>query len=203
MRVVTYRRGEPITVTGLLAEYWMGVLEGLVVQSVCARGGHSVFLFSVCAGSWFGEDDLIHRGAWRYDAVAMDLTKVVLLPATVFHRLRGTSIAFNHSLQASLNERLAFCADLALIRTADSTERVAGILHKLAMSQSKQSGRTHLRISQAGLGQLAGLSRQRTNKALRELSLRGLISVSRGGITIVDLEELGARQQLPAGPGAL
>jgi DNA-binding GntR family transcriptional regulator len=47
-----------------------------------------------------------------------------------------------------------------------------------------------LEISQAELGFLTGLSRQRVNQALQLLSRRGLLNVEYGSITVLSLDAL-------------
>jgi len=184
-RGATYRSGESIAVAGLAAEYWVGIIDGFAVQSVVAQDGNEMLLFAASEGTWFGEGTLIKREAWRYDAIAIRTTRVALLPATVFHRLRETSLAFNHALQAALNDRLAVFTELAVTsRIACGTERVASALRRLAVR-----GRP-INISQTELGMLAGLSRQRTNRALRDLSMSGAITVGRDGITVTDMAGL-------------
>ena len=47
-----------------------------------------------------------------------------------------------------------------------------------------------LQISQEELGFLAGISRQRVNRALRALADAGLVRVEYGSVTVLDLEGL-------------
>ena len=49
---------------------------------------------------------------------------------------------------------------------------------------------THLEISQEELGSLAGISRQRVNRALHMLEAAGLLKVQYGVIAVLDVKGL-------------
>jgi CRP-like cAMP-binding protein len=190
-RGASYRSGEAVVKAGFRADIWVGIVEGLVVQSVSAPEGNELFLSAVSDGAWFGEGTLIKRESWQYDAIAIRATQVVLLPAVVFHWLRDTSVAFNHFLQSALNERLAAYTELMVAsRTASRADRVARVLRRLVFAKTCTEREPCIRIAQSELGMLVGMSRQRVNEALGELAALGHIKVGRSGITILDLDAL-------------
>ena len=190
-RGASYRTGEAVVKVGFRADIWIGIVEGLVVQSVSAPEGNELFLSAVSDGAWFGEGTLINRESWRYDAVAIRTTQAVLLPATVFHWLRDTSVAFNHFLQSALNERLAAFTELMVAsRSASRADRVARVLRRLVYEKSCTEREPCIRIAQSELGMLVGMSRQRVNEALGELAALGHIKVGRHGITVLALDAL-------------
>ena len=90
-----------------------------------------------------------------------------------------------------LNERLWQFVGLAQRdRLLDPNARVALSLASLFNAQLSPGIQSALVISQEEIAELAGLSRQRTNEALKFLSDRGLLRTERVGITILDLKGL-------------
>ena len=74
------RCGEP-------ADYWLGVIEGLVKMSVSQADGRVSTFTGVTAGGWAGEGSLLKPGPWRYDAVAVRQTRLACVPRRTFERL--------------------------------------------------------------------------------------------------------------------
>ena len=174
------------------ARHWVGILSGLVVQSVTHADGHASFLSAVGDGAWFGEGTLINRGTWGYDAIALQESRVVLLPLATFEWLRETSLPFNHFIQSLMNARLGTFTRLLLsTRHASTDSRVAMAIANLFVTVD-DSRPTFVRISQAELALLAGTSRQRANDALKRLNQRGLVQPRRLGLDVMDLDGLRA-----------
>ena len=114
-----------------------------------------------------------------------------MIPKQTFESLRRTQLAFNHFLLSQINERLHwFMTSITAQHLLDADGQVAlalvGLLHPLF---NPASGR-HLPISQEEVGNLAGVSRPRCNRALSRFKEKGLIEVEYGGITILDLPGL-------------
>lgn len=151
------------------------MLSGLVVQSVTHADGHASFLSAVSDGTWFGEGTLIDRGDWRYDAIALQETRVALLPLATFEWLRETSLPFNHFLQSLMNARIATFTRLVLSTRHASTEsRVATAIANLFGPRS-----AFVRISQAELAVLdldgvRAIADEKRDRAL-QTSLTGIL----------------------------
>jgi len=172
------------------ARHWVGVITGLVAQSVTQSDGNTTFLSAVGDGAWFGEGTLIKRGNWGYDAVALQETRVALLPLATFEWLRARSLSFNHFLQVLMNARLSNFIALALSARHSSTEvRVATAIASLFNAELYERER-FVRLTQSELGMLAGTSRQRANDALGRLAERGLVQPRRQGLDVLDLAGL-------------
>lgn len=186
-----------VTEAATPAQHWIGLISGLVVQSVTQSDGRTSLLSAVGAGAWFGEGTLIKRGRWGYDAVALRETRVALVPLATFDWLRETNLPFNHFLQTLLNARLSTFTSLLLSSRHASTEgRVATALANLVNPDIEPSN-PFVRISQAELASLAGTSRQRTNDALKRLHELGLVKPHRQGVEVLDLD--GIRSMAPWG----
>jgi CRP/FNR family transcriptional regulator, cyclic AMP receptor protein len=153
--------------------------------------GHVTGLAVVSEGSWFGEGTLLKGENWQYDAVALRQTHVVIVPTELFQELRRKNMPFNHFLQLLLNERLGTFIGLAVSSRMGTVEdRVAGVLRRLFNPNLFGQRDGVVRITQAELGMLAGISRQRANEALKNLGARGLISVQRDAITVLNMDGL-------------
>jgi CRP/FNR family cyclic AMP-dependent transcriptional regulator len=182
-----FARNESVVRAAQPARHWIGIVSGLVAQSVTQSDGHTTFLSAVGDGAWFGEGTLLKRGHWGYDAVALQETRVALLPLATFERLRARSLPFNHFLQAVMNARLGTFIALALSTRHASTEvRVATAIANLFDGELYERA-PFVRLSQSELALLAGTSRQRANDALRRLAELGLVQPRRHGLDVLDL----------------
>ena len=178
------RKGEPATM-------WIGVVDGLVKINAFGDSGKSVTFAGVPAGSWIGEGSVLKREIRKYDVVALRDSRVALMPEATFHWLLDTSIAFNRFLLNQLNERLSFFIGMIeQDRLLDPDARVARSLSSLFNRQLYPAAKPDVQISQEEIGYLAGVSRQRANQALQALEAAGLLKVSYGSISILDVEGL-------------
>jgi CRP-like cAMP-binding protein len=178
------RKGEPIG-------HWFGVIEGLVKVSSVSTVGKPVTFIGVPPGGWFGEGSMLKDEPRRYDAIALRDSRIARMPSATFRWLLDTSIPFNRYLLTQLNERLAqFIAIVEHERLLGVDARVARCIAQLFNPVLYPGRGPELKISQAEIGYLTGLSRQRANQALQSLEAGGLIRVGYGGITVLDLAGL-------------
>ena len=112
------------------------------------------------------------------------------MPRATFMWLLERNLSFNRFIIDQLNERLWQFVGLAQRdRLLDPNARRPGA--RLALQPAALPGiQTALVISQEEIAELAGLSRQRTNEALKFLGGKGLLRTERVGITILDLKGL-------------
>ena len=177
------RRGE-------VADYWFGVIAGVVKINNVAANGKSTTLLGLAPGSWFGEGSLLKEESRRYDVVTLRDSQLALMPKSTFLWLLDSSIFFNRFLISQLNNRLGqFIGAMENERLLDVDARVARSLAVMFSGWYPQQA-LMLKISQEEVAQLAGLSRQRVNSALKVLEDQGLIRVNYGEIHILNLEKL-------------
>ena len=178
------RKGEPV-------EHWVGVVDGLVKISSVSFEGKLVTFTGVPPGGWFGEGSLLKDEPRRYDVIALRASRIAYVPRELFQWLLDSSIGFNRFLLLQLNERLGqFIATLEYERLLGADARVARCIAQLFNPLLYPGSGRELKVSQAEIGYLTGLSRQRANQALHALESRGLIRVEYGGITVADLPGL-------------
>ncbi|MGV3655517.1 MAG: Crp/Fnr family transcriptional regulator [Noviherbaspirillum sp.] len=178
------RKGEDV-------DYWIGVTEGLLKMSSASPEGKTVTFTGMLAGGWFGEGSLLKTEPRKYDVVALRDSHVACMPRATFTWLLDTSIAFNRFLLIQLNARLGlFISLVEYDRLLDTDARVARCLGALFDPYLNPLASRELQISQEEIGLLCSTSRQRTNQALQLLEKRGLLKVSYGGVTILDMKGL-------------
>jgi CRP-like cAMP-binding protein len=178
------RVGRPVT-------YWFGVVEGLLKMSSDDAQGQTMTYAGLPPGGWFGEGTTIKREPYRYNIQALRKSVVAGLPIDTFHWLLDHSIGFNRFVMNQLNERLGqFIAAREFDRISDPDVRVARSLAALFNPVLYPLVGQWLRITQQELAYLVGLSRQRVNESLGELTREGLIKVEYGGLKVLDLAGL-------------
>ncbi|HEX2539908.1 MAG TPA: Crp/Fnr family transcriptional regulator [Caldimonas sp.] len=180
------RKGEPV-------HAWIGVAEGLLKATDIVGSGKGVMFNGIPAGAWVGEGSVIKRELRRYDLVAIRPSRIVHVPRATFRWLLETSFEFNRFVIEHLNERLSqFIAMVETERLSDPCARVARAVSGLYNPVLYPGLGPFLQVSQEELGDVAGLSRQRTNAAIKRLAVAGLVRPAYGGLFIVDLPGLRA-----------
>lgn len=193
--------GQTICHRGILAEYWYGVIEGLVKVSTVSRSGRPTTFIGIPVAGWFGEGAVLKHEIRPYDVVALRESRLALIPAATFHWLFGASLPFNAFLIGHLNARLAqFVIRLEHARSHDPDQHVTHCLAELFNPELYPGTTTTLVISQEEIAFLAGVSRQLVNRALRRLEQAKLVEISYGSITILDLDALRAFAAQPEDP---
>jgi len=178
------RKGEPV-------EHWIGVIDGLVKMANVSADGKPTSFVGIPRGGWFGEGSLLKDEPRRYDIVALRASEIAYMPRATFLQLLDHSMAFNRFLLTQLNERLGqFIAMVEHDRLLGPDARIARCLAAMFNPYLYPGIGPVLPISQEELGQLAGMSRQRVNQALKRLEGAGLLRVDYGGVTVLDLPGL-------------
>jgi CRP/FNR family transcriptional regulator, cyclic AMP receptor protein len=191
LQVVDAMAGDYLCKIGRPATFWFGVLDGLLKMSNDASQGTAITYTGLPPGAWFGEGTLLKREHYRYHIQPLRRCIVAGLPIDDFHWLLERSIPFNRYVMNQINERLGqFIAAREIDRLDDPDTRVARGLAALFHPVLYPGVGELLRITQQELGYLVGLSRQRTNEALRALQADGLIRVEYGGVRVLALDAL-------------
>ena len=176
---------------GEVPSCWLGIIDGLAKMSSDWVTGKTASYAGIPKGGWFGEGSLLKTEVRRYDVVALRDTQVACMKRDAFLWLFNHSIAFNHALIEQINERLGhFIGLLESERLHDTDTRVAHSLSIMFNPVLYPGQDTHLTISQEEIGHLAGVSRQRVNRALKTLEDAGFLRIEYGGLSILDLEGL-------------
>lgn len=186
-----FRGGSFVCHKGEAVEQWHGIADGLVKISNTTIEGRATSYQGLRAGAWFGEGSLLRGGPRLYDVVALRDTVVGCLPPRTFTWLFENSLPFSHVLVRLLNERLAHVMGiLEQDRLLGPSARVARSLSAFFNPSVYAEIDNHVNINQTEIGQLAGVSRQRANRALRELQEMGILESEYGVVTVLDVGRL-------------
>ena len=186
--------GDYVCRTGRPVTYWFGLVQGLLKMSSDNAQGQTITFTGVPPGGWFGEGTVMKREPYRYNIQALRKSIVAGLPSATFDWLLDNSIGFNRFVMGQLNERLGqFIAAREIDRMTNPDIRVARSLAALFNPVLYPGVGEVLRITQQELAYLVGLSRQRVNEALTNLSDQGTIKVEYGGLRVLDIHALRTR----------
>ncbi len=186
--------GDYVCRTGRPVTYWFGLVEGLLKMSSDNAYGQTMTFTGVPPGGWFGEGTVMKRETYRYNIQALRKSILAGLPVDTFDWLLDNSIGFNRFVMGQLNERLGqFIAAREIDRMTNPDIRVARSLAALFNPVLYPGVGEVLRITQQELAYLVGLSRQRVNEALTNLSDQGTIKVEYGGLRVLDIHALRTR----------
>jgi CRP-like cAMP-binding protein len=181
---IVYRRGDFTT-------HWVGVIDGLIKTCTTSADGRSTSIAGVPMHGWIGEVSLSLQNKRQFDLVAMRRSRLAMMPRETFAWLCETSIRFNRFLNVALARRMSRLARLlATERLQAPSCRVALSLGEMLATQDLGGDAGHLDISQEELAHLVGLSRQHTNRALRNLEDAGIVIVHHGSIDVPDVNAL-------------
>src|SRR5574343_2044301 len=98
--------GDYICRVGRPANYWFGLIDGLLKMSNDDSQGPVSTFTGVAPGGWFGEGTVLKREVYRYNIQALRRSRVAGLPTDTFHWLIEHSLGFNRFVMLQLNERL-------------------------------------------------------------------------------------------------
>jgi CRP-like cAMP-binding protein len=178
------RKGERV-------ESWIGVVDGLAKMANVSTDGKPTSFVGLPSGAWFGEGSLLKNEPRRYDIIAIRNSVIAYMPRSTFMWLLDTSVPFNRFLLNQLNERLGqFIGMVEHDRLLGPDARLARCLAAMFNPHLYPGIGPTLAISQEEIGQLAGLSRQRANLALKRLEQAGLLRVEYASVTVLDLAGL-------------
>ena len=167
---------------------WMGVGDGLLKVVKVLRDGRVVQFTNVSTGGWVDEASMTVCGRRPYDIVAVRRTRIVHIPRETFRMLLRASYEFNHFIIGQLSQRVTqFMGRVEADRMTDPVARLAQAIVGLYNPVLHPGMSADIHLSQEELGDLAGLTRQRTNQAVKSLERDGVVVVRHGGLLVKDL----------------
>jgi CRP-like cAMP-binding protein len=191
VRLRQLARGEHLLHLDDKVDAWHGAIEGVLRVGLVSDDGQVAGFSAVIGGAWFGEGSILKNEPRRYDVVAVTDATVAVLPGDMFRWLTRHSVGFNQYLVRLLNERLGhFIATVVSDRTGNASARLAYTIASLYNPVLFPRTPDVLAMPQEDLGIFAGLSRQMTNRCLRELAGEGLLEITQKGVRVVDVKGL-------------
>ena len=189
-----YAQGEVLVHEGDPAESLHLVESGRLTVRVSTVEGDSATLNILGPGDYFGELSLMDRNNPVRTAtiVALEPTRTRQLSASAFRDLRASHRAVEQLLLVLLAHRVdELSARLLEVMYDDLERRVARRLsHLTDLYATTSTGPVVISLTQEHLAELVGGTRPSINQALQGLAQRGIVSLGRGRLTILDRERL-------------
>jgi CRP/FNR family transcriptional regulator, cyclic AMP receptor protein len=182
-----FRRGDPPC--GLYA-----VLEGAIRIGSVSEQGKQTVLTRIELPYWFGEVSLFDGLPRTHDAFSETHTILLQVPQAALTRLLESQPQYwrHFALLMSQKLRLTF-VHLEQQTLLPAPARVACRLLLIAEGYGEiNHSRRVIEVSQEQLAQMLSMSRQSTNKILKDLEAQGVLDISYGEIKILSLEKLRA-----------
>lgn len=194
LRPCAYKAGSIVCMKGDEADCLYIIADGNADVTVSSADGRVMLLGTFSRGDVFGELGLFDGAVRLADVSARTDLQLYKLSASDFELL------LTQCRVSELRGLLSYVCDL-LRRVTNNLEdttfmdagaRIAHKIRQLYLSDHKYkstgaTGSITLKISQKDLGQMAGLSREATNKALSDIEARGLIKKHYRKITVTDI----------------
>ena len=195
-RPYTFAKGEVVFREGDPGETLHLVRRGRLAVQVSIPSGDTATLCVLSAGDAYGALALLREGHDRTATViALEPSETVALTRADFETLRrdhpGVEQLLVEMLGRSVDE-LSRALIEALYEGVD--RRVVRRLVDLADAyQVASAGPIAIPITQDDLAGMAGATRPTVNQVLQRLAAKGMVSLGRGRIDVLDLEELRRR----------
>lgn len=165
------------------------VLAGQVRLMGYPADGVEQLALIVGPGTWFGELSTLDGGPRPHDAIAFGAARVLHVPMEAFGRAAAATpeLYRDLGLLACAHQRatLAFLAQ-------NTAQPIAVRLARTLAGAARAAGEGPLRIRQAEIAAMIGVSRQTLNKELRRLEDAGLVKLGYAEIAVLDIAALRA-----------
>lgn len=192
-KVRNHRAGEVIFREGAPGDSLHIVIEGLVRVTVGSKTGGEAIVAMLGPGEFVGDLALLDGKPRSASAIASQRTKTLVVTRHDFTRWLNerpkAAFALLEALSLRVRRTDEQLADLAFLQLP---QRLAKRLVQLATdhSQSTRLAGAKLRITQAELASMLGVSRESVNKQLNRFVHDGWIALGRGSVTIRDADAL-------------
>lgn len=190
-----FDRGEFLCFEGDPTDYLYVIRSGLIRVDRTAADGRVALLELAGSGDFFGELGALERRPRSAAARVVIPLQALAVPVEVLHELFRTHPAVLFAVATAIADRLRELTD-QFVESGEpaAVPRVAGrivtLLERIDHREQGGSISLDMPISQQDLAEWAGLSREGTAKALRQLRGDGVLSTGRRRLDIHRVEEL-------------
>lgn len=180
-------RGALIAHRGDKLQGLLAVAYGMVKLSLRGDAGEEKVIRLVGPGEVFGEPAAFLETPMPLDAIALGDSLLVILPAASVNALIERDPHFARSVIASLSARMnAMVADMEATTLHGALERVASYLESLADPEAPSTVMVRLPATKTVIAARLGVTKETFSRLLRELVQRGLVSIAKREITLLD-----------------
>ena len=163
------------------------VMEGTVRVSVVSTRGEEATVALLGPGEFVGDLALLDGLPRSANAVATEATNTLVVTRDDFRRWLAerprASLTLLEALSLRVRRTDEVLADLTFL---DLPKRLAKRLVSLAGERAKDGAPVKLRITQAELASMLGVSRESANKQLNEFERNGWVRLGRGSVSVLD-----------------
>ncbi len=185
-----FRKGESLFFEGDPATHVWFVKEGHVKAVIHTVNGKDLTLCMVGANNLFGTCCCFGGGAYPCNTVAETDTVVVSYPMEDFLALLEEYPALSLAVVSQLSKRLRQSKDMQTFEQESVEKRILHILANLVV----EFGNT-IPLTRREIAEMTGTTVETCIRTFSTLEREGLVSSSRGKITVKNLKELLVRQQ--------
>jgi CRP-like cAMP-binding protein len=184
-KVRRYLRGATLFREGDRGDSLHVVIEGAVRITVGSPRGEEATVALLGPGEFVGDLALLDGLPRSANALALEATKTLVVTRDDFRRWLSERPKASLALLEALSQRVRRTDEvLADLTFLPLPSRLAKRL--VALSTDRQDPGPKLRITQAQLASMLGVSRESVNKQLNEFEKLGWLKLGRGSITLVD-----------------
>lgn len=191
----SFRKGDTLVFEGDVGDSLHLIERGKVAIRTSTPMGEIVTLTVLGAGESFGEQALLADDARRTaSVVALEPVETRVLHRVDFERLRAQHPSVERFLVEVMSaqvRRLSTMVLEAMYLPAD--RRVVRRIGDLAEIYRGSAPVVDIPVRQEDLATMAGTTRQTANQVLKQLEDDGVVTLRRGGVAIVQLDELRRR----------
>ena len=191
----SFRKGDTLVFEGDVGDSLHLIERGKVAIRTSTPMGEIVTLTVLGAGESFGEQALLADDARRTaSVVALEPVETRVLHRVDFERLRSQHPSVERFLVEVMSaqvRRLSTMVLEAMYLPAD--RRVVRRIGDLAEIYRGSAPVVDIPVRQEDLATMAGTTRQTANQVLKQLEDDGVVTLRRGGVAIVQLDELRRR----------
>lgn len=195
-RVRQLAAGTPIAQRGDLPAHWIGVASGAVRLGSGLRDGRDFTLEFVGPSQWFGDIELIDERPLDLDLVAHVNSTVLMVSKADLQRLIDSFDELRDALLRLNCQRLRhMLRRFEELQTLSLAQRLARQVQRL----ERQFGRPmasgvsiELGVTQGDLAAMVGGSRQRVNRAWRQMDKLGIVQLGHARLLVLDEAALAA-----------
>ncbi|MEO8056973.1 MAG: Crp/Fnr family transcriptional regulator [Burkholderiales bacterium] len=195
-RVRQLAAGTPIAQRGDVPANWIGVASGAVRLGSGLRDGRNFTLEFVGPSQWYGDIELIDDRPLDLDLVAHVNSTVLMVSKADLQRLIDSFDELRDALLRLNCQRLRhMLRRFEELQTLSLTQRLARQVQRLA----RQFGRPlasgvsiELGVSQGDLAAMVGGSRQRVNRAWRQMDKLGIVQLGHARLLVLQEAALAA-----------
>lgn len=185
----SFARGEVVVHEGDPADSLHLVASGRLAVRVSLASGHVATLRLLTPGDHFGELALLDRAVPRRSATvaALEPTETWSIASATFDALRADHPAVEALVVAALADRVDDLSRRLVEAMYEGLDRrVYGQLAYLCEVYDEGTSPVTIPLTQETLAELVGGTRPSVNGVLKRLQARGLVTLSRGRMTVPD-----------------